>query len=85
MIIRGGITTSGSETTVSMAWRTRTEIEIDTRGYEMDGLQMPPAAWNSYGMSGDIVEITGIVGAYVIECEYHEASLVFTQPEYGEA
>jgi len=84
-VIKAGTNTSEAWTTVNMAWRTRVEIEVDTRGYDMDGLQMPPAAWDSYGMNGDIVEITGMAGAYVLEAEYDEASLVFTQPEYTEA
>ena len=82
--IRAGTNTSGSATTVRMAWRTRVEIEVDTRGYPTDGYQMPPAAFDSYGMGSDIVEITGMVGPYVMESEYHESSLIYTNEGYSE-
>ena len=88
MIIRGGTNTSGSETTVTMAWRTRTEIEVDARGYPIElyynPMQMPPAAYDSYGMVGDIVDVSGVVGAHVLESEYDDASLIYEQPGFDE-
>lgn len=82
--IRQGTNTTGASTTVSMAWRNRTDIEVDTRGYPVVGTQMPPMAYDSYGMVSDIVNLTGTPGTYVLEMEYYEPALVYTHPDYTE-
>lgn len=69
--------TSASGTTVNMAWRNRTDIEVDNRGYPGIFFQRPPMAYDSYGMASDIVNLTGMEGAYVLQMQYSESSLIF--------
>jgi|GEM_PF-2559248 len=80
--IRAGVN-GGSATTVSMAWRTRTDIEVDSRGYPTDGIQMPPMAYDSYGMISDVFDLNGVAGAYVLEVSYDEDSRVITNTGWG--
>lgn len=65
-------------TTVSMAWRSRTDIEVDSRGYPMDGIQMPPMAYDSYGVISDVLDLNGVVGEYVLEMDYSDDARVIT-------
>ena len=94
-VLRGGAD-SGSGTTVSMAWRNRTLMEIDGRSF--GGVHYPAAgvtqytdtdtytgrevalAYDSYGLPSDIVNLTGVNGAYVLQMDYDEAAMVYDDP-----
>jgi PEP-CTERM motif len=91
-VLRGG-TNTGAATTVSMAWRNRTLLEIDGRPF--GGVHYPAAgvtqytdvdtdngndvalAYDSYGMTSDLVDLTGVNGAYVLQIDYSEAAMIF--------
>jgi hypothetical protein len=77
--------TPEADTTVSMAWRTRTDIEVDGRNYPSVGQQYPPLAWDALGNLSDIVNLTGVQGPYVLEMTYSESALLFDQPYHTEA
>lgn len=72
-----GTNSSGSSVTVSMAWRNRTDIEYDNRGYPGIELQRPPMAFDSYNMISDAVSLNNTPGIYVLEFEYDEGQFVF--------
>ncbi len=77
-VVRAGTNSSGVTQTVSMAWRNRTDIEVNSVGYPMLGLdQFPPMAWDSYGITSDVVDLQGVVGAYVLEMTYRPDMLVW--------
>jgi hypothetical protein len=84
MELRDG-TNTGAETTISMAWRTRTDIEVDGRDYPKVSQQYPPLAWDSYGNLSDAVELTGLQGPYVIEFGYSESAIIVEQTYHDEA
>jgi len=82
MVIQDGINTSESTVTVSMQWRTRTDIEIDARDYPgaPGGMQWPPMAYDAYAGVSDVVKLTGVVGPYVMELDYDESAIVIDDP-----
>ena len=67
-----------AETTISMGWRNRTDIEVDSRGYPMDGIQMPPMAYDTYGLISDVLDLNGVVDKYVLEMDYSDDARVIT-------
>jgi len=86
--LKAGTNTTGAEVDVTMAWRNRTNIEIDGQAFDLspDGRQYirdginegDPGiaiAWDAYNMVSDVVDITGVVGTYVLEMDYDEATL----------
>ncbi len=76
-----GANASGNTQTISMAWRNRVDIEVNSLGYPMDGPdQFPPMAFDSYGIASDVVHLTGVTGAYVLQMTYDPAVLVWEQP-----
>jgi len=88
--ITAGTNTTGSSVTVSVAWRNRTDIEIDGRGFDLapDGRQfirdgLDPGdpgialAWDAYSMASDVSDISGIEGVYVLEMDYDESALLW--------
>ena len=90
-VIRGGSNT-GAASTVSMAWRSRTDIEVsyinsDTGlPYPRNRFQYPPLAWDSYNMVSDVVKLAGVNGPYVLQMDYDENELIYlnTDPVYTE-
>ena len=94
-VLRAG-TNTGAATTVSMAWRNRTLLEIDGRSF--GGVHYPATgvtkytdtdtnngndvalAYDSYGMTSDIVNLGGVNGAYVLQMDYSEAAMIFDDP-----
>ncbi len=86
-IIQMGTNTSGSETTVSMAWRNRTDIEVSfiiggsnpQQYYPADGNQFPPLAYDSYNIVSDVVDIDGMDGTiFVLQMDYDDSILITT-------
>jgi hypothetical protein len=89
-MIRAGVNT-GAATPVSMAWRTRTNLEIcgDHVGYtKLNGQFIQPGvghdtgygaatAYDSYGNVSDVVEISGIIGSYVLQMSYDDTKLYY--------
>lgn len=74
-VLAGTNSTGGAEV-VSMAWRNRTDIEVDNRGYPITTQQVPPMAYDSYGIVSDVVDLTGIAGTFVLEMEYSQPALI---------
>jgi len=88
--IRGGVN-AGAETTISMAWRTRTDIEVSYINSDtgepypvVNRLQYPPLAWGAYNMVSDIVKVTGVNGPYVLQMDYDENELIYVKENYTE-
>jgi hypothetical protein len=79
MIIRDGVNATGATATVSMAWRTRTDIEFNSVGYPcmLDGMQQPPVAYDTYSLTSDVVDLTGVSGAYVLQMSYSPDAFVW--------
>ena len=89
-MIRAGVKT-GAATTASMAWRNRTNLEIcgDHVLYtKLNGQFIQPGvghdtgygaatAYDSYGNVSDVVEISGIVGSYVLQMSYDDTKLYY--------
>lgn len=94
-VLRGG-TNSGAATIVSMAWRNRTLLEIDGRSFggvhypaagvtqytdtDTDNGKKVALAYDSYGLTSDIVNLSGVNGAYVLQMDYSEAAMIFDDP-----
>lgn len=89
--ILDGMNDSGSIATVSMAWRTRTTLEKDGPSFVprvagSDGdLHYADAnhalAPEAYNMLSDVVNLTGVVGPYVLESDYDQSVIVYDPGE----
>jgi len=95
--ILGGANTSQSDVTVSMAWRTRTTLEVDGTSFVpriagTDGdlhyaeTSVPhdndhALPPEGYNMVGDIVNLTGVVGPCVLQSDYAESTIVYDPGE----
>jgi len=88
--LRAGTNGSGAATRVSMAWRNRTDIEIDGRNFDLapsgrqyirDGVNPGDRgialAWDAYNVVSDVVKLDGIIGVYVLEMDYEEGELLW--------
>jgi len=91
-------TNTGGETTVSMAWRNRTDLEIDGRPF--GGVYWPETgvtqyatiynstnialAYDSYGNPSDVLSLQGVHGPFVLQMEYNESALIFDLPSWTE-
>ncbi len=82
MVIRDGLNTAATTTTVTMAWRNRTDIEVLALGYPHVHMQWPPLAYDAYNVVSDVVEISGMQGPYVLENTYDDTELFYEHPEY---
>jgi hypothetical protein len=79
LTIMAGVNATGTSQTISMAWRSRTDIETNSVGYPcvLDGMQQPPAAYDTYGLGSDVVHLEGVSGAYALQMSYDPAALVW--------
>jgi len=96
MVLNDGLNNTGSDTTISMAWRTCTRLELDGRvigGYSWEGTGVTQyhdgsmaLSFDSYGLAGDIVNLT-VPGIFVLTMEYDPEKLIFDedQPDWDEA
>jgi hypothetical protein len=90
----------GPDTTVSMAWRNRTTMELDGRGSFVQNLGTVQCytngtgspgtlgsalALDAYNMGSDVVSLGGINGTYALEMTYTPTALIYYYPSYTEA
>ncbi|MCE5325560.1 MAG: PEP-CTERM sorting domain-containing protein [Planctomycetaceae bacterium] len=83
MIFRAGSNTGPTATTISISFRNRTDIETNAVPY-VDGLSNPPVAYDSYGQISDVANVTGVTGVFVLQSDYDENAIVYTNPDYSE-
>lgn len=79
-MILAGTNTTGVQQTVSMAWRTRTDIERNAMGYPLVGNQFPPMPWDGYAQVSDLLDLNGVVGAYVLQMDIDPSTFVWERP-----
>jgi len=94
MVLNDGLNPTGSDTTISMAWRTRTMLEMDGRpfgGYSWEGTGVTQyhdgrmaVSFDSYGIAGDVVNLT-VPGLYVLTMDYDPEQLILDEDHWDEA
>jgi len=85
-IIRAGVNT-GADTTVSMSWRNRTDVEANGIPYQRHGadpLSNPPNPYDSWGLVSDVVSLTGVTSPYVLQFSYDEDAIIYERSGWSE-
>ena len=83
MIFRAGKNTAATSTVLTMSFRNRTDIETNAVPY-VSSLSNPPVAYDSYGQVSDVANVTGMTGVFVLQSDYDENAIIYTNPNYSE-